>query len=141
MPEGEEGVIRYVIGQIDEMDKDMHFPLDDGLNGWILKRNSHMIIEDMQESNVQRPRYHKGENQRHGLRSFIGIPLSCNDQAWASMTFESRIPGKYSEWTRNVISSLGVHLQLTIERIKLMQQLKTLRDTQPQSDSAKFQME
>lgn len=139
--EGEQGVIRYVVGQIDDLDKGTTFPLDDGLNGWILKRGSVKIVEDFASSQVVRPRYHKNEKQDHGLRSFIGIPLIRDNETWGSITLESQKERQYGEWTQKVLGNLIMHLQTTIERIQLMEQIRALGQSKPSSDSIQLQID
>ena len=95
--EGNEGVIRHVIGQVDDLDKGLRFPIDDGLNGWILKRNAPLLISDMEEGDYPRPRYYQGEGSKRGLRSFLGIPLADNSEVWGSVSLESRIENQYGE--------------------------------------------
>ncbi|MCJ7812414.1 GAF domain-containing protein, partial [bacterium] len=75
LKEGDEGIIDYVYGQVDDMDQGMRFPLEEGLNGWMMKRNTPLLLADMQEGNLLRPRYLHNEDARHGLRSFLGIAL------------------------------------------------------------------
>jgi len=139
--EGEQGVIRFVVGQIDDLDRGETFPLDDGLNGWILKRGSTKIVEDLSASQVARPRYHKSERQDHGLRSFIGIPLIRENETWGCITLESQKDSQYGEWTQKVLCNLIMHLQTTIERIQLMEQMRSLGQSKLSSDTIQLQID
>jgi transcriptional regulator with GAF, ATPase, and Fis domain len=118
--QGEIGMIRHVFGQVDDLDKGVQFPLDEGLNGWVLKRNTPLIISNMKEGDYIRPRYFVEENTRHGFHSFLGIPFgSVEGAAWGSISLESKSAGQYGEKGRDVLTMLSVPLQICLERIYL----------------------
>ncbi len=118
---GEEGIVRHVYGQVDDIDQGFKYPMDKGLNGWILKRNTPLLIHDMQEGDYQRPRYVEGENTKHGLRSFLGVPLGNKTMAWGVVSLESRRIDQYGEKSQNVLSALIMPLEFALERFLNMQ--------------------
>lgn len=139
--EGFQGEVRYVFGAVIDIEKGFKFPLNEGLNGWILKRNVPLLIADMEEGDYIRPRYHKAENLRHGLRSYLGIPLGRkNEGAEACISLESKQPSQYSEKGKEVLSTLAVPLQMTLERIRLQKQLEDLSNNDSSSLPADFQL-
>ena len=123
--EGDEGCIRYVYGQIDTMDRGMRFPLDDGLNGWLMKRNAPLYIKDMKEGDYIRPRYFKEEDSKHGLRSFLGIPLSHADTVWGCISIESRGVDQYGEKEKEVLMTLATPLLLALKAIQFGNTIKS----------------
>ncbi len=139
--EEDKGNIRYVFGQIDNMDRGTRFPLDEGINGWILKRNSPIVIEDMEKGNYQRPRYFQNESTNHGLRSFLGIPLGMFEKVWGCLSLESREVAKYSETGKEMLGITALLLQSILEKIRLNKQLESLSRDGRSSQSAKFQIE
>jgi signal transduction protein with GAF and PtsI domain len=139
--EGDKGNIRYVFGQIDNMDRGTRFPLDEGINGWILKRNSPIVIEDMEKGNYPRPRYFQNESTNHGLRSFLGIPLGTLEDAWGCISLESREVAKYGESGKEILGVTSLLLQSVLEKIRLSKQLESLSRDGKSSQSAKFQIE
>jgi len=139
--EGEEGSIRYVHGQVDDLDRDTRFSLDEGLNGWVLKRNVSLLIPDMEEGDSIRPRYFRDEDSKHGLRSFLGIPLGKGESVWGCFSLESKEVDQYSEKGKEVLTTLAVPLQSTFERIHLMKQFQELSQGRGSPDSAKFEMD
>jgi GAF domain-containing protein len=116
--QGGEGVIHFVQGQLDGLNTGVRFPLDEGLNGWVLKRNTPLVINDIGEGDYLRPRYFRGENSKHGLRSFIGIPLGGNETPWGCFSLESRRPGQYHERSKDVLMPLAIQLELAIGRTR-----------------------
>lgn len=139
--EGDEGIIRYVYGQIDDLDRGVRFSLDDGLNGWILKRHAPLLISDMSEGDCVRPRCYRDENPKHGLRSFLGISLGRGERAWGCLSLESRVVGEYGEKEKEVLTTLAVHLEFTLELLLLLKQLRELGTDGMSFQPARFQME
>lgn len=134
--DGAEGMIRHVYGQIDDMDREKRFPLEAGLVGLVMKRNSPLIIEDLNDSDYIRPRYLTGENPRHGLRSFLGIPLNHGtDEAWGCITIESRKPKLYSGKSREILNSLCGLLETNLDRIDLQEQVKAKQQDKNKTNS------
>ncbi len=121
-----EGIIDYVFGQVDQMNQGIRFPLDEGLNGWVLKRNMPLVIADMQGDDMMRSRYFHNEDTKHGLRSFLGIPMGSEENAWGSISVESRFPNQYDEKAKDVLSGLVILLQIHMERIQLLRKLNSL---------------
>jgi GAF domain-containing protein len=140
--EGNNGIIRFVHGIVDELEEGYRFPLDEGLTGWILKRNAPLRIDDMEEGDYIRPRYSRDENPKHGLRSFLGIPMGREGEgAWACVSLESKQPGQYSEKAKDVLSTLLISLQLSLERIRLNRQIQGRADNDPSTLTSDFQSE
>jgi GAF domain-containing protein len=138
--QGDEGAILFVQGQLDGLVHGVRFPLDEGLNGWVLKRNTPLLIADIGEGDYLRPRYFKGENSKHGLRSFVGIPMGNAESAWACFSLESRRAGQYNEKVKEVLANLGIQLEMAIHRIRPGHP-GTVKNTDGQSSSIRFEME
>lgn len=118
---GDDASIRYVYGPVGDMDVSSDFPLDEGLTGWVMRRNMPLLIPDLVGNNFRRPRYKKEEDHRHGMRSFLGIPLSDPSMAWGAITLESAYTGQYSEQDKQSLSSLLLHLEAVLSKIYLME--------------------
>jgi GAF domain-containing protein len=138
---GEEGVIQFVQGQMDGLTPGIRFPLDEGLSGWVLKRNTPLIIADIGEGDYLRPRYFKGENNKHGLRSFIGIPLGDAGNAWGCFSLESRRPGQYGDKARDVLINFATQFELAFQRFRCGRQLQSIKHTDNPSGSVRFELE
>ena len=117
LKEAEEGVVRYVYGQIDDIGSNYRFSLKDGLVGWVLRRNCPLRIEDINKGDYNQPRYSIKEDKKHGLRSFLIIPLNIDNEAWGCVTLESRAVNQYSENAKDVLTNLSLILITTFKRI------------------------
>jgi len=125
--DGDEGVIRHVYGQVDGLDRGVPFPLDAGLNGWVIKRNTPLVIPDMSEGAFLRPRYYQGEDTRHGLHSFLGMPLG-QEEAWGCISLESRAVNQYGEKAKEVLNTLKLYLESVLERFQLERKIQVLQN-------------
>ena len=124
---GAEGTIQFVHGQLDGLNQGVRFPLDEGLTGWVLKRNTPLVIGDIGEGDYLRPRYFKGENIKHGLLSFVGIPLGQAEGAWGCFTLEHKRPGLYGDKAKDVLLQFGAQLELGLEKIRIARSIKTVK--------------
>jgi len=115
--EGDEGIVKYVYGQIDDVGSNFRFSLSDGLAGWVMRRNCPLRIQDINKGDYNQPRYSVNEDKKHGLRSFLIIPLSNIDEAWGCITLESRAVNQYSENAKEVLMNLSLLLVATFKRI------------------------
>ncbi|MBN2103375.1 GAF domain-containing protein [bacterium] len=114
----EEGEIRQIFGQIDHLDRGTRFPLDEGLIGWVIKRNSPLVVEDMQKGSYVRPRYFEGEDTKHGFHSLLAVPLGHQD-AWGCIGIESKRIGQFQEREKNGLLTMLLFFELTLERFRL----------------------
>jgi putative methionine-R-sulfoxide reductase with GAF domain len=126
--QGEEGVIRHVYGQVDHYDRNVRFPLNEGLNGWVMKRNTALIIADINEGDYIRPRYSRTESTDHGLHSFLGIPLGNESQSWGCVSLESKNVNQYNEKGKDILTRLAVQLENKLNSIQLQQQFQALNE-------------
>lgn len=115
--EAAEGVVKYVYGQIDDVGSNYRFSLSDGLVGWVMRRNCPLRIEDINKGDYNQPRYSINEDKKHGLRSFLIIPLTIDNEAWGCVTLESRAVNQYSENAKEVLMNLTLILVTTFKRI------------------------
>jgi len=120
----EKGWVQYADGISDGMGKGVPFPLDEGLNGWVMKRNQLLLIENIVEGNYIRPRYYQNENQSHGIHTFMGFPLGSDEKAWGCFSIESRNPNQFGKRQKELVERFVMPLQLTLERIALINQIK-----------------
>ncbi len=124
--QNEQGVIGHVYGQVDNFDRGHCFPLEEGLNGWVIRRKIPLVIADIEQGEYIRPRYCRNEDGRHGLHAYLGIPLGRGEQAWGCLSIESRDSDQYSERSREVLESLAVHFESALDRIRMTQRLKDI---------------
>jgi transcriptional regulator with GAF, ATPase, and Fis domain len=104
--DSDKAVIRKVIGQQDTFTEDFEFELEEGLTGWVIGKDKPYIIEDLEKGEYFIPRYTKEEKSNYGLRSFIGIPFSYDDNVYGALTLEAQQSDKYSNYDKQFLEEI-----------------------------------
>ncbi len=139
LADGNEGLIRYVHGQMDQQKPGMRFSLDEGLVGWVMKRKVPLLIPDIQKGDYLRPRYSRNEASTHGLHSFLGVPLGKDDRFKGCLSLESRNPSQYNDKIKDVFNRLTEQLDDALDRLARTRHLRA--HLAQRSDSAPPQFE
>ena len=92
-----EAVIRKAIGIDDPFKDGVTFPLDEGLNGWVIAKNSAYLIDNIDKGEYFIPRFSRSEKINYELRSFLSTPISLDGKALGMVTLEDKKENKYNE--------------------------------------------
>ena len=120
--ESEMGIISKVIGQRDIMGEGFRFSLNDGITGWVVRKNKPLILGDLEKGDLFRPRYAASDKSNFGLRSFLGVPISFRNQVFGMISLESKQPDFYSDWDQNVLMLLAANVGLAFLALRLLPQ-------------------
>ncbi|NOX89420.1 MAG: GAF domain-containing protein [Calditrichaeota bacterium] len=90
------GVIIYSIGKDDVFKAGYEFPLDEGLNGWVVLKNRPYLLDDIDKGEYFIPRFSRQEKTNYGLRSFLSVPVHFDNQAIGMVTLEDVRANKFS---------------------------------------------
>lgn len=99
--EAQSAVIKKAIGTDDPYKSGYEFPLDEGLNGFVIMKNKPHLIEDIEKGEYFVPRYSKEEKTNYGLRSYLSVPIEIKSKAIGMVTLEDRLENKYSISDKN----------------------------------------
>lgn len=94
--ESQTAVIKKTIGIDDPFKSGYEFPLDEGLNGFVIMKNKPHLIDDIEKGEYFVPRFSKEEKTNYGIRSFLSIPIEIKSHATGSITLEDKLDCKYS---------------------------------------------
>lgn len=89
-------IIKKAIGTDDPYKKGFEFPLDEGLNGFVIMKNKPHLIDDIEKGEYFVPRFSKEEKTNYGLRSFLSVPIEIKSNAVGMITLEDKLDNKYS---------------------------------------------
>ncbi|MCH8125780.1 GAF domain-containing protein [candidate division KSB1 bacterium] len=103
----DEGVVVKVFGQHDSMPEGYRFPLSEGINGWVIRKNEPLLLGDLEKGDLFRPRYSKLDKSNYGLRSFLGVPINFQNKVFGTISLEIRQPEYYTEWDQNILMILA----------------------------------
>ena len=62
--------------------------------------------EDLEKGEYFIPRYTKEEKSNYGLRSFVGIPFSYDDNVYGALTLEAQQSDKYSNYDKQFLEEI-----------------------------------
>lgn len=118
--DSEMGVITKVIGQRDMMGEEFRFSLNDGITGWVIRKNKPLILGDLEKGDLFRPRYAASDKSNFGLRSFLGVPIGFRNQVFGMISLESKQPDFYSDWDQKVLMLLAANVGLSFLSLRLL---------------------
>lgn len=116
----EMGIVTKVIGQRDAMGEGFRFPLNDGITGWVIRKNKPLLLGDLEKGDLFRPRYAASDKSNFGLRSFLGAPISFRNQVFGMISIESKQPDYYSEWDQHLLILLAANVGLAALSLRLL---------------------
>ncbi len=91
-----DGVVYYSVGIEDPFKEGVEFPLEEGLNGWVILKNRPYVLDDIDKGEYFIPRFNRKEKSNYGLRSFLSVPIHFEDNAIGVVTLEDQIANKFS---------------------------------------------
>jgi GAF domain-containing protein len=115
--DADHGVIRKVIGQRDGMGEGFRFPLADGLSGWVIRRNKPLLLGDLEKGDLFRPRYTRDDKSNYGLRSFIGVPITFQNQVFGLISLENKQPDYYTDWDQSILIVLAKNFGMAYQAV------------------------
>ena len=99
--EAQSAVIKKAIGIDDPFKSGYEFPLDEGLNGFVIMKNKPHLIGDIEKGEYFVPRFSKEEKTNYGLRSYLSAPIEIKSHAIGMVTLENKLDNKYSIEDKN----------------------------------------
>ncbi len=94
--EEKKGVVFAAIGQHEPVKPGYEFPLEEGLNGWVILKDRPYLLDDIDKGDYFIPRFSRAEKTNYGLRAFLSVPLHFNDQSVGMVTLEDSKANKFS---------------------------------------------
>ena len=113
----EQGVINYSVGLEDSFKPGKEFPLEDGLNGWVILKNRPYLLDDIDKGEYFIPRFSREEKTNYGLRSFLSVPVRFNDQAIGMITLEDKESNKFSIYEKERLIKYAELFSTTFNRL------------------------
>ncbi|MFC1554719.1 diguanylate cyclase [candidate division KSB1 bacterium] len=120
----ESAKIIRVVGQKNEYPEGTNYPIEEGLNGWIIRKRKSIRIPDIEKEDQFLPRFSSKEKTNYDLRSFIGAPISYHDVCFGAITIESKTPSFYSDRDELILIMLANHFGIALERSHALKQLE-----------------
>ncbi|RKY84288.1 hypothetical protein DRQ09_08840 [candidate division KSB1 bacterium] len=122
-------IIKKVVGQTDEFVENYKFSIEEGLNGWVIRKNKSILVSDLEKGDYFIPRYTIKEKSNHELRSFVAAPISYHNRCLGVISVESRKPNLYTDRHEKILSLLANNIGIALDRSMIYNQLENLATT------------
>lgn len=116
-------------GIVDGNGENMEYPLEEGLNGWVIRKQKSYRLPDIEKDDLFLPRFTKNEKSNYEIRSFLGVPLTCHDSTFAVLSIESKKVDFYTERQEKILFMMANNFAAAIERSNSIKKLATLATT------------
>jgi len=113
-----EAVIQKAIGIEDPFKEGYSFPLDEGLNGWVIMKNNSYLIDNIDKGEYFIPRFSRSEKTNYGLCSFLSTPISLAGEALGMVTLEDKKDNKYNDEDKNCLTRYCAILAQAVGRFQ-----------------------
>ena len=105
------------------------FDVNEGLNGWIIRKNKSILVSDLEKGDYFIPRYSYEEKNNYNMRSFLGAPISYGNACYGVVTVESETPNIFVEQHEKILSMLTNNIGSAMESTVITKKLKKLAVT------------
>jgi GAF domain-containing protein len=112
--------IYKVIGGDDPFDSGFEFPLDQGLNGWVILKNKPHLIENIEKGEYFVPRFSEKEKTNYGLKSYLSVPIPVDDSAIGMVTLEDKLAGKFTRSDKTELIEYTELLSKALKRFEII---------------------
>jgi len=116
--ESQTAVIKKSIGLDDPYKSGYTFPLEEGLNGFVIMKNKPHLIEDIEKGEYFVPRYSKEEKTNYGIHSFLAVPIEIKSKAIGMVSLEDKVNKKYSVQDKNILINYAAILANAVYRFE-----------------------
>lgn len=101
----------------------MKFPLNEGIVGWVFRKNQSLMVEDFSEKENYVPRFNMEELPELQYRSFLSIPIACNGNVRAAISMECYKKNQFKEQTKKIMETMAYQIIAFLEKIDVVEKL------------------
>jgi hypothetical protein len=91
----ETAIIQKTVGLKDGFDDGYEFPVNEGLNGWVVMKNKAYLIDNIEKGDYFIPRFSRDEKSNFGLCSYLAVPIPHKTRAVGLIALEHLETNKY----------------------------------------------
>lgn len=99
------------------------FPLNEGIVGWVFRKNESLLVEDFAEKENYVPRFLMQESPEPQYRSFLSVPISGNGMARAALSLESFKSNKFKEQSKKILETIAYQISSFLEKMEVIEKL------------------
>ena len=114
--ESETAVINRTIGLNGGFEKGYEFPVNEGLNGWVIMKNKAYLLDNIEKGDYFIPRFSRNEKSNFGLHSFLAVPIPYKSNAVGLVALEHKEINKYDNKDKEKLINFCSIFAKVIER-------------------------
>ena len=86
------GKIVFTSGDVNPVDIGVEYPDNEGLLGWVIRKNQSLMVDDFAAKENYIPRLFLNEHPAEDLKSLLAVPVLIDEEAQVVISVESRKP-------------------------------------------------
>lgn len=99
------------------------FPLNEGIIGWVFRKNQSLMVDDFAAKENYVPRFHMQEAPDLQYRSFLSVPVSNNGNVRVTISLESFRSNQFKEQSKKILETLAYQIASFLEKIDIIEKL------------------
>jgi len=99
------------------------FPLNEGIVGWVFRKNQSLMVEDFAEKENYVPRFLMQESPEPQYRSFLSVPISGIGTVRAAISLESFKSNKFKEQSKKILETIAYQISSFLEKMEVIEKL------------------
>jgi GAF domain-containing protein len=127
-----EGEIIRIEGGVGNLTMGKIFPLNEGIVGWVIRKNQSLLVEDFASKEKYVPRFINDETPAKDYFSLLSVPLSRGKDVIGAICLESIRPNNFKDQQKRIlktISNQAANVYTTAKSIEQMRKL-SFKDNQ-----------
>ncbi len=121
--EENKGRLVYVSGDLTSLKTGIEYPDNEGLLGWVLRKNQSLTIDDFSAKENYIPRLFQNENPDTDLNSLLAVPVTVDEEAHFVISLESRKAHQFSEQHKKILETMAYQVAAFLKKDRTIDQL------------------
>ncbi len=119
------GKVLYVQGAPASLSVNEEFPDNEGIVGWVLRKNQSMLVEDFSTKENYIPRFLLSEKLDQEMKSFLAVPVAREDQVRLVIALESKQANSFTEQHKKILETISYQVAAFLEKATIVEQLES----------------
>lgn len=99
------------------------FPLNEGIIGWVFRKNQSLMVDDFAAKENYVPRFHMQEASDLQYRSLLSVPVSHSDNVRAIISMESFKSNQFKEQSKQIMETMAYQISSFLEKTDIIEEL------------------
>ncbi len=114
----------YLTGHAEGISPGMEFPDNEGLIGWVFRKNQPLLVEDFSTKTNYIPRFRLKEYPHRQLQSLLAIPVTREDQVQYVICLESSRVAQFTEQHKKILETMANLILGVLDRQEILGKMR-----------------